>query len=157
MHCHWCLACARLGHRVDRRPCRLKASTVMLIRRAGNISSWGRVSMDLMPSLHMAPQDGVGGATPIPIKDRNASWKIALGNAGVTVTNITPRVMAVIWRPTTVCGTAQRARCAIQPSSRICKICPQRYAGAGQSKIIMATSMGQHHRRTGANAEDYFK
>ena len=51
----------------------------MLISRAGNISSWGRVSIDLMPSLHMAPQDGVGGATPMPMKDKKASVKMALG------------------------------------------------------------------------------
>jgi hypothetical protein len=34
-----------------------------------------------MPSLHMDPQDGVGGATPMPMKDRKASVKMALGTA----------------------------------------------------------------------------
>ena len=36
----------------------------MLINAAGAISSCGVVSMVFRPSLHMLPQDGVGGATP---------------------------------------------------------------------------------------------
>ena len=46
----------------------------------------------------MEPQDGVGGATPIPIKDRNASVKIADGTAKVSVTKITPTVLGRMWR-----------------------------------------------------------
>ena len=45
-------------------------------------------------------RDGVGGATPIPIKDRNASVKIAEGTAKVTVTRMTPIVLGIIWRST---------------------------------------------------------
>ncbi len=32
-----------------------------------------------MPSFDIDPHEGVGGATPIPIKDKNASVKMALG------------------------------------------------------------------------------
>ena len=75
-------------------------SIMMLINRAGKNSSWGLVSIDLMPSLHIDPQDGVGGATPIPMKDRNASVKIALGTWKVMVTKITPIVLGIMWRNT---------------------------------------------------------
>ncbi len=81
-------------------PSRLNASTVMLISSAGKISSWGWLSMVLMPSLLMLPQDGVGGATPMPIKDRNASVKMALGTAKVSVTRITPMVFGIMCRST---------------------------------------------------------
>ncbi len=52
--------------------------------------------MVLRPSLHMAPQDGVGGETPIPMKERNASVKIAVGTAKVMLTMIKPRVFGII-------------------------------------------------------------
>ena len=68
----------------------------MLIKIAGNISSCGCDSMVLMPSLDMLPQEAVGGATPMPMNDRNASVKIALGTANVSVTRITPIVFGTI-------------------------------------------------------------
>ena len=52
--------------------------------------------MVLTPSLHIDPQEGVGGATPIPINDRKASVKIADGTAKVKVTKITPIVLGMI-------------------------------------------------------------
>ncbi len=51
-----------------------------------------------MPSLHIEPHDGVGGATPIPMNDRNASVKIALGIANVSETRMTPSVFGSRWR-----------------------------------------------------------
>ena len=56
--------------------------------------------MVLIPSLHMLPHDGVGGATPMPMNDRNASVKIALGTAKVIVTRITPIVLGIMCRST---------------------------------------------------------
>ena len=52
--------------------------------------------MFLMPSFDIDPHEGVGGATPIPIKERNASMNIAPGIANVIVTNTTPRVLGSI-------------------------------------------------------------
>ena len=51
-----------------------------------------------MPSLHMLPHEGVGGATPMPMNDRNASVKMTLGTANVRVTRITPMVLGIMWR-----------------------------------------------------------
>ena len=70
----------------------------MLMITAGKINSCGVVSMVLMPSFDIDPQEGVGGTTPIPIKDRKASVKIALGIANVNVTSTTPRVLGIMWR-----------------------------------------------------------
>ena len=67
---------------------------------AGKISSCGCVSIVLMPSLHMLPHDGVGGATPMPMNDRNASVKMALGTANVSVTRMTPIVFGIMCRRT---------------------------------------------------------
>ena len=50
------------------------------------------------PSKHMDPQDGVGGATPMPMKERKASVKMAVGMAKVRVTKITPSVFGIMWR-----------------------------------------------------------
>ena len=52
--------------------------------------------MVLTPSLHIEPQEGVGGATPIPIKDRKASVNMAEGIANVRVTSITPFELGTI-------------------------------------------------------------
>ena len=71
---------------------------MMLIRAAGKISSWGWLSIVLTPSLHIEPQEGLGGTTPIPMKDKNASVKIAAGTAKVKVTNMTPMVLGMMWR-----------------------------------------------------------
>ena len=49
----------------------------MLMSTAGKISSCGVVNMVLIPSLHMLPHEGVGGATPMPMNDRKASVKMA--------------------------------------------------------------------------------
>ena len=70
------------------------------MRAAGAMSSWGVVSMVFRPSLHMLPQEGVGGATPMPMKERKASVKMALGTAKVRVTRITPIVLGIMWRST---------------------------------------------------------
>ena len=37
----------------------------------------------------MLPHEGIGGSTPIPINDRNASVKMVDGTANVNVTSIT--------------------------------------------------------------------
>src|SRR6185503_5611037 len=81
-------------------PSKLNASTAVLIRSAGNSSSCGCASIVLMPSLLMLPHDGVGGATPMPMNDRNASMKITRGTSNVSVTRITPIVLGIMWRNT---------------------------------------------------------
>src|SRR5690606_32152532 len=81
-------------------PSRLKASTVTLMNSDGKISSWGWVSMVASPSLLMLPQEAVGGATPMPMKDRKASVKMALGTAKVRVTSTTPSVFGIMCRHT---------------------------------------------------------
>ena len=68
----------------------------MLMNSAGNSSSWGWDSMVRRPSLHMEPQDGVGGTTPMPIKDRKASMKMAVGMAKVRDTSSTPMTFGSI-------------------------------------------------------------
>src|SRR4030095_5546911 len=71
-------------------PSKLNASTATLMKSAGNRSSCGCASIVLMPSLLMLPQDGVGGATPMPMNDKKASMKITRGTSNVSVTRITP-------------------------------------------------------------------
>ena len=78
-------------------PQRLKASTVRLIMSAGKNSSWGELSMLLGPQSTWSPRRA-WGATPMPIKDRKASVKIAVGMAKVSVTKITPSVLGIMWR-----------------------------------------------------------
>ena len=78
----------------------MNASTVTLMKMAGKTSSWGCVSIVRRPSLLMLPQDGVGGATPMPMNDRNASVKMTVGTANVSVTRITPMVFGIMWRST---------------------------------------------------------
>src|SRR6185503_16473551 len=73
-------------------PSKLNASTATLMNTAGNRSSCGCASIVLMPSLLMLPHDGVGGATPMPMNDKNASMKITRGTSNVSVTRITPIV-----------------------------------------------------------------
>jgi hypothetical protein len=53
-----------------------------------------------MPSFAILPHDGVGGATPMPMNERNASVKMALGTAKVSVTRMTPIVLGIMWRST---------------------------------------------------------
>src|SRR5262245_53449559 len=81
-------------------PSKLNASTATLMKSAGNMSSWGCASIVLMPSLLMLPHDGVGGATPMPMNDRNASMKMTRGTSNVSVTRITPIVFGIMWRNT---------------------------------------------------------
>ena len=94
------LACARRARRATRRRAELNASTVMLMKIAGNSSSCGCASIVLMPSLLMLPHDGVGGATPMPMNDRNASMKMTRGISNVSVTRITPIVFGIMCRNT---------------------------------------------------------
>ena len=53
----------------------------------------GWLNIVFTPFVAIEPQEGVGGATPMPMKDKNASVKIAAGIAKVSVTRMTPIVL----------------------------------------------------------------
>src|SRR5690606_33609297 len=79
-------------------PSILNASTVRLMHSAGQNNSAGCSNILRRPSLLIEPHDGVGGVTPMPMNDKKASVKIALGMAKVSATSTTPKTLGSMCR-----------------------------------------------------------
>src|SRR3972149_3598080 len=58
-------------------PRKLNAITVIMMASPGTVVRWGATNRKCLPSLIIAPQEGVGGATPRPRKLNPASATIA--------------------------------------------------------------------------------
>jgi len=58
-------------------PRKLNAITVIMMARPGTVVRWGATKRKCLPSLIIAPQEGMGGATPSPKKLNPASATIA--------------------------------------------------------------------------------
>ena len=83
------------GSEISLRPSamRLKEKTEMKMARPGKIESQGALVSWSRPSRIMAPQLGVGGLTPNPIKLRLASTIMAVATQRVPITKISPKIL----------------------------------------------------------------
>jgi hypothetical protein len=75
---------------------RLKEKTEMKMARPGKMESHGALVSWSRPSRIMAPQLGVGGRTPRPMKLKLASTMIAVATQRVPMTRISPKILGSI-------------------------------------------------------------
>ena len=88
----------------------LKPSTASMIARPGKITIQGACSMKPRPSASIRPSDGVGGRTPTPRNDSEASTRMAIAISTEAWTSTGVAALGRMWRSTSRgTGGAERA------------------------------------------------
>src|SRR3989304_5561765 len=107
-------------------PRKLNAITVIMMARPGTVVRWGATKRKCLPSLIIAPQEGVGGATPRPRKLSPAPATIARAIPKVASTMTGEIAFGRMWTRRRRAGGVPTALADWTNSiSRILRICPR--------------------------------